>query len=413
MIDIIVIADDLTGALDTGVQFIKKGILTLVITDLYFEVENIPKEIKALVIDTESRHLNGEQAKERVKNVLLKFKNHNIKYYYKKVDSTLRGNVGKELEGFIEGTGTKLISFVPAFPDNNRIVKNGILYVDGVEITKTSFAKDILNPIENDYIPSILNKNISCKIERVDKKDIENISLKDKKILLFDSENKGDLINIGEKLKAKDLLKYSAGSAGFAEIIAEFEKSFQQDIKYTFEKNKILLISGSVNPVSVEQAEYAKQNGYISYELDFEEIISKSFSFDKIINKINFNKDNKILIRTFSQKQNMEKNLNYLHEKELKIEDITLNISKNIGILTKNLIEKGNISTIIVFGGDTLIGILKNLKCFCIIPLAEIISGVVLAEVEYNNRKLKIVTKAGGFGKNNIIKVIENYEGIR
>lgn len=109
----------------------------------------------------------------------------------------------------------------------------------------------------------------------------------------------------------------------------------------------------------------------------------------------------------------MEDNLNYLKERKLEINEIALNITQNIGILTKNIIYKYNIETIIVFGGDTLIGILKALKCFYIIPLVEIISGVVLSEIEYDNKRIKIITKAGGFGKVDIIKTIENYKGIR
>lgn len=413
MMDIVVIADDLTGALDTGVQFIKKGIITMVITNLEFDLKNIPDNIEALVIDTESRHLLGEQAKTRIKNILSKFKNHPIRYYYKKIDSTFRGNVGKELEGFIEGTGTKILSFVPAFPDNARKVKDGILYVNDERITQTSFAKDILNPIKNDYIPDILKENFSYKIERIEGLNIQNLSFKDKKIILFDSETKNDLINIGEKLKHENLLKYSAGSAGFAEIIAEFEKRNNLFKKSSFKNDKILFISGSVNPISLEQNEYAKQNGYVTYDFKFEKIICKNFDFQELVNKIDFNKNKKILLRTFSKNHNMEDNLNYLKERKLEINEIALNITQNIGILTKNIIYKYNIETIIVFGGDTLIGILKALKCFYIIPLVEIISGVVLSEIEYDNKRIKIITKAGGFGKVDIIKTIENYKGIR
>ena len=73
MIKLVIIADDLTGALDTGVQFSKKNMSVIVTTDLNFNFEEISKETDVIVIDTESRHIPADEAKERVKSTLSKF----------------------------------------------------------------------------------------------------------------------------------------------------------------------------------------------------------------------------------------------------------------------------------------------------------------------------------------------------
>ncbi|WP_294663810.1 four-carbon acid sugar kinase family protein, partial [uncultured Fusobacterium sp.] len=44
MVKLVIIADDLTGALDTGVQFSKKNMSAIVTTDLNFNFEDICKE---------------------------------------------------------------------------------------------------------------------------------------------------------------------------------------------------------------------------------------------------------------------------------------------------------------------------------------------------------------------------------
>ena len=80
MLKFVIIADDLTGSLDTGVQFTKKNIPTLVITDLQFELSSIPKNIEAVVIDTESRHIDGNEAKKLIKSIAEKFTNSSVKY---------------------------------------------------------------------------------------------------------------------------------------------------------------------------------------------------------------------------------------------------------------------------------------------------------------------------------------------
>ena len=104
----------------------------------------------------------------------------------------------------------------PAFPDSKRVVKDGILYVNGQKITETAFAKDILNPITDDYIPDILRKNTDLDIIEYFKETSECTG---NKVYLFDSTSKEDMLQIREELFNKNLLTYTAGSAGFAEII--------------------------------------------------------------------------------------------------------------------------------------------------------------------------------------------------
>lgn len=62
-----------------------------------------------------------------------------MQYIYKKTDSALRGNIGAELGALVAASGQKILPFVPAFPQMNRITKGGIHYIDGVPVTESSF----------------------------------------------------------------------------------------------------------------------------------------------------------------------------------------------------------------------------------------------------------------------------------
>ncbi|MGB9840297.1 four-carbon acid sugar kinase family protein [Thermovenabulum sp.] len=92
MFKFIIIADDFTGANDTGVQLTKKGFETYTLLDL----EGFTKsEFDALVIDTETRGLSPENAYNKVKESINKLKaliNVELEemIIYKKIDSTLR-----------------------------------------------------------------------------------------------------------------------------------------------------------------------------------------------------------------------------------------------------------------------------------------------------------------------------------
>lgn len=409
MLKFVIIADDLTGSLDTGVQFTKKNISTLVITDLQFELSSIPENIEAVVIDTESRHIDGNKAKEIVKTITQKFINTSVKCFYKKIDSTFRGNVGKEIEGFMEGLGTRVLALVPAFPDSKRIVKNGILYVNGQKITETSFSKDILNPITNDYIPDILRKNTNLNVIENFKSNLENFK---NNVYLFDSISKEDMIKIREELYNKNLLTYTAGSAGFGEILADYFKNINTELDINIKTENILFVCGSVNATSLKQCQHAQEKGFPSVTLKFNHIAlngyenRQEFLEDKNFLNEKITKNKYLLIRTSDNDKVIENAIKYTKNNNIKMEVLTENISRNTGKLIKELVFENQVENLIVFGGDTLMGILSALECTSIIPLKEISSGVVFAKVICKNQKLNIITKAGGFGEEDIIEKI-------
>ena len=105
---IFISADDLTGALDTGVQFAKAGLHVRVTPTPAF----IPGEEDVLVVCTQTRHLPAQKARAVVGDVFAHAKQAgSYGVYFKKLDSTLRGNVGSELEGMARelfGTRVKL-----------------------------------------------------------------------------------------------------------------------------------------------------------------------------------------------------------------------------------------------------------------------------------------------------------------
>lgn len=76
-----IIADDLTGASDSGVQFARNGYRTQVIFD-WKEIFN--DCLETIVIDTDSRSLPGVQAYVRVKEAAEALRNQGFSFIYKK-----------------------------------------------------------------------------------------------------------------------------------------------------------------------------------------------------------------------------------------------------------------------------------------------------------------------------------------
>ena len=87
-----------------------------------------------------------------------------------------------------------------------------------------------------------------------------------------------------------------------------------------------------------------------------------------------------------------------------KTKDIGEKVAKSIGCMLKALMEAGMDSTIMITGGDTLMGFLKNVSVSEITPLIEILPGVVLSTYLIGEKKYQIISKSGGFGDADILE---------
>ena len=138
-----IIADDLTGATDTGIQFQKRGIATTVLVEPPRETPACLGERTALSINASSRELCPQEARDRTQEVLRRMVLRDQDTLFKKVDSLMRGNPVEELEAALEAAGRRIALAAPSFPRMGRTVDGGVLHLpDGS-------AKDLLTLFKN------------------------------------------------------------------------------------------------------------------------------------------------------------------------------------------------------------------------------------------------------------------------
>ncbi|MFL5418192.1 MAG: four-carbon acid sugar kinase family protein, partial [Myxococcales bacterium] len=105
MLEVAVIADDLTGAADTGIGFALAGVSTFVA--LYDT--SPPSSARILAFDTDSRALAAKAAAERAASAATRARERGARTIYKKIDSTLRGNVGAETAAIFRAVGEQAV----------------------------------------------------------------------------------------------------------------------------------------------------------------------------------------------------------------------------------------------------------------------------------------------------------------
>ena len=168
---LIVVADDLTGAADTGIQLAKRGFYTILLPFGMYEtgsrhIQTVSSlSSQAAALSTNSRGEGARSAYYRVRNATAcLIRESHPQYVYKKIDSTLRGNVGAEIEAVMEAAGSEAAILAPAFPEYGRTTVEGIHYVNGQLLSQTEAAFDPVSPVTESHIPTLLQKQTRLKI---------------------------------------------------------------------------------------------------------------------------------------------------------------------------------------------------------------------------------------------------------
>lgn len=123
---ILILADDLTGAADTAARCRSAGLpATICLTP---PGQPLPAGVVAFTSD--SRHLPPDEAARRVRDVAAPLAGVDA-LWYKKIDSTLRGNIGAELDALLDLLDAPAALVCPAFPAQGRGTVNGHLVAPG------------------------------------------------------------------------------------------------------------------------------------------------------------------------------------------------------------------------------------------------------------------------------------------
>lgn len=154
---IAVVADDLTGANSNGALLTAKGFPSATCLDL--EKWN-PQEFKsyaAVAFTADSRLLKPGDAREKVRKAVSLLAAHKPVIVSKRIDTTLRGNVGAEIEGALaaldetaaSGSEKAVAIVVPPFPSSGRIAAGGYLIVHGIPLERSPIARDAATPVKS------------------------------------------------------------------------------------------------------------------------------------------------------------------------------------------------------------------------------------------------------------------------
>jgi uncharacterized protein YgbK (DUF1537 family) len=256
-----IVADDLTGACDTGAVFAVRGLATTVLLPAAPVPASLPD---VLVIDTESRGLSTGEARCGAREAVLRLAGTRPALLYKKVDSTLRGALAAELAGALDGMGARWAVLAPSLPAQRRTLVDGLLRIDGRPAEETAVARDPAFPVTGASVLALLAAGglrpaglvpllsvrrgaaaIAARLARVPG------------CLVCDAETDADLAALAAAAETTPGLL--AGSAGFAAALAS--RMPARPGRPPSLRRPFLVVAGSAHPLARQQAARAGARG--------------------------------------------------------------------------------------------------------------------------------------------------------
>lgn len=271
----LVVADDLTGATDTGHEFARRGYET----SLLLGDNGESRETDVAVINTDSRYSSPEVAGDLAGGAVRSALGAAV---YKKVDSTLRGNLTAEISAVLGGTDAPLAVLAPAFPANGRTTAAGYHLVDGRLVTDTTAGRDPDKPVTDAHVPTLL-ATADRPVEHVDvgtvargtdavREALTAMAARHDRspIVACDATHDRHLETIATATARMDPQPLYVGSAGFARALAVStgDPATTSSVERETPTNSGALgVVGSTNPQTLSQLETIDDSNIVSLNL--------------------------------------------------------------------------------------------------------------------------------------------------
>jgi len=425
MDSIVIIADDLTGAADSAVQFCPYFDDTLLVSDQKWDrilEPTLPASTRATAIYTNSRALGADQARKRLDSLAQRLGKLVGLRIFKKIDSCMRGNVGAETDALLDQLGYAASFITPAFPEMGRTTLEDTHRIHGIPLGQTEISQDPVTPVTESSLTRIVamqsrypvghvglalpengNDALLAEIERQMQSGVRHI--------VFDATNRTHLDRIARVLFSFERKILPVGSAGLAGSLAKLltlKPTSVEPAKIIAPEGFNLLVCGSASAVTGEQID----NLLDSYTYELIQLNPLMLADQSCKNEFldtasaagsGLLKKNVILTINSQQSSRNTPRQNNFHA-------TAESVVRGLGHFVAKVAAETKPGHLFLTGGDTADAVLTALEAGGIRILGEIVAGVVQGVVLGGLLDgLPVVTKAGAFGQNDTLVAVHEF----
>lgn len=370
---VLIIADDLTGAMDSAGPFACLGVETWVVAEPTRCDPASLTTARVVSINTDTRHLPAAQAAARVAGITRQLGAGGFDLVVKKIDSTLRGNVVAETLALREASARGEVVVAAAFPAQGRTVQGGMVYVDGKPLAQTGFAHDALSPP-----PLIALQQVFAAAQsglRVALAAPTDTFGSGADVWIADSQTDADLARIAQTLAPRLDAVLMVGSAGLTRALARICFS-----GHAAARDWKPLTGTLVFAVGSRAQRSAEQVQALAAQADTRVLPAP----DGRLPNSELPRAQNLVIQATTGESGQDGD--------------AAQVAAEIARQAIQMVQRTRAQALIATGGDTAIAILNASGNPALQVLGDLMPGIPYARIQIGGSPVWFITKAGGFG---------------
>ncbi len=445
-----VIADDFTGANDAGSGLARAGARVNVLFDSASTPE--PSAADVWVISTDSRALSAQQAALRTQQAteagaaIVR-----QGWLFKKIDSTLRGNPGAEIDAALQASGKALALVAPAVPKLGRTTIDGYCLIEGRLLTQTEFASDPKTPVSDARVLVRLHEQSALPGAVLTLAEVRSPQLRailqrhiqqGTRLLVADAESDDDLqrlmsaaMQLAEKpllagasglsealgaqlttAKAATTPANSAGHCATSAIPGPDANALSLAPQGKQAATPLLAVVGSMSEIAAQQIARLQAHATLTL-VDVD--ISQLFQYPAWADNPQWlqqaasalRQGQHCVIRTCQQAEQRHQIAALCEQHHVSRQQLGEQICQQLGRLTDAILAQVAPAALYLSGGDVAIAIARQLGAHGFQIHGQVAGCVPYGHLLNAYQQLLVMTKAGGFGdENTLVEVIRFIE---
>lgn len=371
-----------------------------------------------IIIDTDSRSVTPEEAYRKVKEAAGYLKSQPYDIIFKKIDSTLRGNIGAEFDALYDVFQPDFIVCTPAYPDYNRKVRDGCLYLGDKLLHETEFALDPKTPIRESNIPKMINGQSQRGVGLITITDLalgeEHLKQKllgfhrnNMKYLIFDAVSEQDLQQVVQLFADNAYEIIWSGSAGLANCLTVPGK--RREVALAKSEHPVLIVVGSVNKNTRKQLELLLSEPDVKgVRMESHHVVSDDERLEAEVSRVHaearegIRKGQHIVLYSSGGPDEIKLANQVGGSYGLSPTAVSDKISEVLGQSAARLLQMSAINRLILTGGDTAKQFCRFSRLEKFELIDEVETGVPIG-IFSGDKEIYGVTKAGGFGSDAVL----------
>ncbi len=397
---VLVIADDFTGANDAGSGLAQAGARVHVLFSSETPLDSAAADV--WVISTDSRAVSAAEAEARTEAVVRQHQAFIARgWLFKKIDSTLRGNIGAEVRAALAASGKKRALIVPAVPRLGRVTRRGEVRVNGVPLTETEYASDPKTPVISARVLTqigIAGVEIDLAALRSDR--FAALLAEQQGAVVIDAESESDIALILAAAAQLEETPLLVGAAGLSDALGA-----QLTARHPA---PVLAVIGSMSASAQQQiAQLAAQRDIALVDIDIRQLFERprwpdsAQWTDQALAALRNGRHT--AIRTCQHADQRHEIDALCQQQQITRQQLGEAICQFLGELTLAISRAQRPAGLYLSGGDVAIAVAQALGASGF-QIQGIVAGCVPHGVLLNSEfTLPVMTKAGGFGDENTL----------